>query len=203
MKHQPKRFLSVALLPVFFCSLLFTSCNRDYSAKPKAYPRVVYPERKYELFDPPNCPFRFQKPVYARVDYDTTYLGKKTDERCWLNISFPDFNGNINFTYKDITDTINLERLLEDAHKLSYKHTKKADYIDEIKIENEHGIGGVLYDIGGDAASNIQFFLTDTTSHYVRGALYFYNPPNTDSMAPVVSFVKEDLKQMLKTFEWK
>ncbi|MFN8287206.1 MAG: hypothetical protein U0V74_10655 [Chitinophagales bacterium] len=203
MKQLHKLFFLAVLCFCFFGIAGLLSCNHDYSAKPKAYPRVVYPERRYELFDPPNCPFRFQKPVYAVVAYDSTYMGKKMDERCWLNIAFPNFNGTINLTYKDITDTINLERLLEDAHKLSYKHTKKADYIDEIRIENEHGIGGVLYDVGGDAASNIQFFLTDTTSHYVRGALYFYNPPNTDSMAPVVSFVKEDLKQMLKTFEWK
>jgi gliding motility-associated lipoprotein GldD len=165
---------------------------------------VVFPERKYELYDPKDCPFKFEKPVYATVVYDTTYFGTRlVSEKCWLNVKFPIFNGTINLTYKDINDTMKLERLIEDAHKMSFKHTHKADYINEIGIENEHGVGGLLYDVGGDAASNVQFFLTDTTKHFVRGALYFYNEPNTDSMAPVVDFVKEDMRRMLKSFEWK
>jgi len=98
---------------------------------------------------------------------------------------------------------MNLERLVEDAHKMAFKHTKKANYIDEIKIDNAHGVGGILYDLGGDAASNVQFFLTDSNRHFIRGALYFYSPPNADSMAPVLDYVKADVKQMLKTFEWK
>jgi gliding motility-associated lipoprotein GldD len=186
------------------CSLFLSSCHGDYTPKPKAYPRVNFPERKYELFNPAECPFKFEKPVYAIVTRDTTYFGEKLrSDQCWLNVHFPELNGVINLTYKDINDTMKLERLVEDAHKMAFKHTKKADYIDEVKVDNAHGVGGLLYDLGGDAASNVQFFLTDSNRHFMRGALYFYNQPNTDSMAPVLSFVKEDLKQMLKTFEWK
>jgi gliding motility-associated lipoprotein GldD len=156
------------------------------------------------MYDPAECPFKFEKPVYAQVARDTTYLGKRlTSDQCWLNVYFPALNGVVNLTYKDINDTMNLERLVEDAHKMAFKHTKKANYIDEIKIDNAHGVGGILYDLGGDAASNVQFFLTDSNRHFIRGALYFYSPPNADSMAPVLDFVKADVKQMLKTFEWK
>lgn len=184
--------------------LLLASCHGDYTAKQKAYPRVVFPERTFDVYDAPNCPFKFEKPTYAIVEKDTMYMGRKlAGSQCWLNINWPMFNGTINLTYKDINDTMKLERLVEDAHKLAYKHTRKANYIDEIRIENEHGVGGLLYDVGGDAASNVQFFLTDTNKHFVRGALYFYNPPNTDSMAPVLDFVKEDMKHILKTFSWK
>jgi gliding motility-associated lipoprotein GldD len=199
---QPATFLICLLL--FAICLLLSSCHGDYTAKPKAYPRVIFPERKYELYDPQDCPFRFQKPVYAKVQHDSTYFGQKLkNDQCWLNIYFPSLNGVINLTYKDINDTMNLERLVEDAHKMAFKHTKKADYIDEVKIDNDHGVGGILYDLGGDAASNVQFFLTDTNHHFIRGALYFYSQPNADSMAPVLSFVKQDMQQMLKTFEWK
>ena len=156
------------------------------------------------MYNPPDCPFKFEKPVYADVVHDTLYFGKRlVSEKCWLNVNFPSLNGTINLTYKDINDTMSLERLVEDAHKLSFKHTTKADYINEIRIENDHGVGGLLYDVGGDAASNVQFFLTDTNRHFIRGALYFNSEPNSDSMAPVIGFVKEDMKRMLKTFEWK
>lgn len=191
------------LLPIAYC-LLSTGCHGDYTPKPKSYPRVIFPERKYELYNPTDCPFKFEKPVYAKVEHDSTYFGQKIkNDQCWLNVYFPSLNGVVNLTYKDINDTMSLEKLVEDAHKMAFKHTKKADYIDEIKIDNEHGVGGILYDLGGDAASNVQFFLTDTNRHFIRGALYFYSQPNADSMAPVLSFVKEDLKQMVKTFEWK
>ncbi|MES2620617.1 MAG: gliding motility lipoprotein GldD [Bacteroidota bacterium] len=197
---------SHGLLSIVYCllSIVLSSCHGDYVPKPKAYPRVDFPEKKYELFDPANCPFKFERPVYAKVQHDSTYFGQKLkNDQCWLNVYFPAQNGVLNLTYKEISDTMNLERLVEDAHKMAFKHTKKANYIDEIIIDNEHGVGGILYDLGGDAASNVQFFLTDTNHHFIRGALYFYNQPNADSMAPVLSFVKEDLSQMLKTFEWK
>ncbi|HWB62302.1 MAG TPA: hypothetical protein VG603_02240, partial [Chitinophagales bacterium] len=122
---------------------------------------------------------------------------------CWLNVNYTPLNGVINLTYKEINASTPLEKLIEDAHKLSFKHTTKADYINEVRIENAHGVGGLLYDVGGDAASNVQFFLTDSTHNFVRGALYFYSEPNSDSMAPVIAFVKQDMHEMLKSFEWK
>jgi len=189
-----------------FLIVLLTSlagCHGDYTPKPRAYPRVVYPERKYEMYDPPSCPFRFEKPVYTVVQKDTDFFGKKPVEPCWLNIVFPDFNGTINLTYKEITKTETLDKLLDDSHKLSFKHTKKANYIDESLIVNAHGVRGLFYNVGGDAATNIQFFLTDSTHHFIRGSLYFYNEPNTDSMAPVLAFVRQDIDTILNSFEWK
>lgn len=191
--------LLLCLVP---CVLCLSSC-RDYTPKPKAYPRVIFPEHQYNLYDPKGCPFRFEKPVYSTVVNDTVFFGHKNFEPCWMTVDIRPFNGTINLTYKEINDTLKLEKLLEDAHKLSYKHTSKADYINEIGIENAHGVSGILYDVGGDAASSVQFFLTDSTRHFIRGALYFNNEPNTDSMAPVINFVKEDLRHLLKTFEWK
>ena len=204
--HKTKYKMQNLFLSCVLClvSCVLPSCHGDYAPKRKAYPRVIFPERKYELYDPKECPFKFEKPVYAQVSRDTTYFGNKLrSDQCWLNISFPSLNGVVNLTYKDINDTMKLERLVEDAHKMAFKHTKKANYIDEIKIDNAHGVGGILYDLGGDAASNVQFFLTDSNRHFIRGALYFYSPPNADSMAPVLDYVKADVKQMLKTFEWK
>lgn len=195
--------LALSFCHIIILSILLVSCNGEYTAKPKAYPRVEYPERKYAMYDPATCPFKFEMPSYAQVKVDTEFFGNHNVPPCWLNIEFPNFNGTINLTYKDINASQPLERLIDDAYKMSYKHTKKADYINEVGIANSHGVGGLLYDVGGDAASNVQFFLTDTNHHFIRGALYFNNTPNADSMAPVINFVKEDLKHMLQTFEWK
>lgn len=190
----------IFLMSVISC---LSSCENEYTPKPKAYPRVDFPAHAFDVFDPASCPFKFEKPVYATVEYDTVYMGQKNMQPCWINVNFAQFNGTINFTYKEITATQTFDKLVEDAHNLTYKHTKRADYINEIRLQNAKGVGGLLYDVGGDAASNVQFFLTDSNKHFIRGALYFNNPPNTDSMAPVVTFVKEDMRQILQTFEWK
>lgn len=192
----PKNAAVLAL----FSLLLLSACHGEFSPKPKAFPRVIYPEKKYELYVSPNCPFEFEKPIYAKVINDSS---GNIENPCWLNVEFGDFNGTINLTYKEISAKNNLAKLVEDAHTLSFKHAKKANYIDEILIENKNGVGGILYNVGGDAASNIQFFLTDTTHHFIRGALYFNNEPNTDSMAPVIAFVRADLDRFLETFKWK
>ena len=191
-------FFSIIIL-----CISLSSCHGDYMPKPKAYPRIVYPEKKYEMYDPASCPFKFKKPVYAHMQEDTAFFGKRPTEPCWMNMVFPDFNGTINLTYKEINKTMTLDRLLDDAHKLSFKHTKKANFIDENLIVNKHGVSGIFYNVGGDAATNIQFFLTDSTHHYIRGSLYFFNEPNTDSMAPVLGFIRQDIDTMISTFEWK
>lgn len=190
---------------VFLSVILFmaTGCTPDYSPKPKAYPRVDYPQKKYAKYNPANCPYSFDIPVYAKAEKDTLYLGKTNVENCWVNILFPDFNGTINLTYKPINDKATLAKLLEDAHNLTYKHTKKANFIDEYVIKNNNGVEGMIYDVGGDAASNFQFYLTDNNKHFMRGALYFYNEPNVDSMRPIMQFVRKDLDNMIETFRWK
>lgn len=195
---------ALAFAAALFCAAMFSSCNQDYVPKPKAYPRVEFPNKEYSLYSAPGCPFQFEKPVYSNVERDTLFFGLKVkDSDCWLNVNFKSLNGTINLTYKEIDKNTGLEKLIEDAHKLSFKHSRKANYIDEIKVENDHGVGGILFDVGGDAASNIQFFLTDSNKHFIRGALYFNSEPNSDSMAPIVEFVKVDMKKMLQTFEWK
>ena len=182
--------------------LLFSlnSCHGDYMPKQRAYPRVYFPDRKYELYEPAACPFRFEKPSYTQVVKDSSQMDK--GQYCWLNIVFPNFNGTVNLTYKEISKDLPLAKLLDDAHKLSFKHTKKANFIDESILKNKHGVTGIFYDIGGDAASNIQFFLTDSLHHFIRGSLYFYNEPNSDSMAPVLAYVRQDLDSILNSFEW-
>jgi len=105
-------------------------------------------------------------------------------------------------SYKTIQQKDDFAKYVDDAHKLTFKHTIKAESIEEYQIENPNNVGGIIYEVGGDAASSVQFFLTDTNRHFLRGALYFSNTPNADSIAPVVKFVKEDMMHLIDTFQW-
>ena len=187
---------------ILFCSFFF-SCEEISTPKPRAYFRIELPEKSYTEYRSVNCPFLFEYPVYATIHQDTTFFNEKTENPCWLNIDFASLGGMIHISYKPITAKQSLSKLREDAHKLTFKHTIRADYIEESLISNKNGVSGMLYDVGGNAASNIQFYLTDSTQHYLRGALYFNTVPNADSISPVVNFVREDMVHLIESFQWK
>ncbi|MGB1017876.1 MAG: hypothetical protein ACPGVH_02305 [Chitinophagales bacterium] len=189
------------LILLFIGALFFSSCEETvYTPKPIAYPRIHFPEKgdyiNYKLAD---CPFNFEYPKYASLENDPS--GKEKNP-CWFNINFDDFNAKIYMSYKEIGPEISLEKVLEDAHKLKNAHNKKADYIDEAVIKNKNGVEGELSEIGGNVATNVQFYLSDYENHYIRGALYFRATPNIDSVQPIVDFIKADMMHVFETFNW-
>lgn len=188
--------LMILLFLFFFASL--TGCDEDYIPKQRAYFRITLPEKKYHKYDVAGCPFYFDIPDYSKVNPDTD----RNAEPCWYNIEFPMFKGTLYLSYKPVHG--NLKKYIEDSRTLSMKHISRASGMHEEEIySQEKKVYGVYYDVKGNAASSVQFYLTDSTSHFLRGALYFYAPPNPDSLAPVLSFVKEDVKYFLGTFSWK
>lgn len=178
--------------------LLLSSCqNEQYTPKPYGYFRIDFPKKEYRLFDS-ACPYKFQYPKYAEIIDDKD----ANTEPCWKNIEFKSMKATLHVSYKPING--NLTTLLEDTRKLVYKHTVKADAINEKLLRNDESkVFGMLYEIEGNAASPAQFFLTDSTSHFLRGSLYFNVPPNKDSLAPSIDFIKEDVRTMINTFSWK
>lgn len=179
--------------------ILVTSfaCRQHHSPKPRGYFRIDFPKRSYQSFDS-TFPYKFEYPKYARVSIDSSL----NSENYWCNVEFPEFNGQIHMSYKDINN--NFYELIEDSRKLAYKHTIKADAINERLFEDQtKQVIGILYDIKGDAASPIQFFATDSVHHFLRGSLYFNTLPNKDSLAPVIDFVKEDIVHLIESLEWK
>lgn len=186
-----------------FLGLLLVGCAQDFTPKPKAYPRMVFPEKAYAHFENEGCPFSFELPVYAKVDTEPHLRKKNENDHCWMDIVFDTLNARFHVSYKDIGDKVKLTTLLEDAHKLTSKHVKRAEYIDQRPIATEAGIYGLFSDVGGDAASSMQFFLTDSVQHYLYGSLYFATTPNYDSIQPAIKFLKEDMLHMIESFEWK
>lgn len=172
-------------------------CQRSYTPKPRGFLRVEFPAREYVLFDS-VCPYTFEYPSYGKIVPDTDYI----TEPCWINIEFPDFDGKIHISYKEVHQ--NLNDFIEDSRALTYKHTIKADAIKETVYTNpELEVYGILYDIKGDAASSIQFYLTDSNAHFLRASLYFNVQPDKDSLAPVISFFREDIIHLVESFAWK
>jgi gliding motility-associated lipoprotein GldD len=198
-----KRYsISVGVI-VFLAASMFISCERTYAPKPRGYFKISLPERGYREFNNQACPFTFEYPTYGIINRDSIFLDTLPDNPCWLNITFASLNGNLHLSYKEITQDQPLQQLVEDAHRLSFKHTVKAEFIDENFLRTENDVTGILFDIGGNAASSLQFYVTDSSTHFLRGSLYFYNTPNADSIAPVLEFIRPDVIKMIETLKWR
>lgn len=173
-------------------------CNQDYTPKPRGYFRIDFPVKEYVTFDT-TYPYTFEYPSYAQVIPDN----RPSSEPYWINIDFPKYHGRIYISYKPVNE--NLTEYLEDSRTFVVKHIPKADAIDDSLIYRpEDRVFGLIYYIeGSQAASSCQFFVTDSSSRFLRGALYFDVSPNNDSLAPVIAFIREDIRHMLKTFRWR
>ncbi|HEY0895705.1 MAG TPA: gliding motility lipoprotein GldD [Sphingobacteriaceae bacterium] len=182
-----------------FLLLVLSSCQNDYTPKPRGYYRIDLPEKSYRQYDE-DCPYTFEYPVYGRVVPDSSSQAKP----CWIDVAFPEFNGRIHLSYHPVTSREVFNELIEDTRKLAFKHTVKATAIDEATIRfPQHHVYGVYYTIAGNTASSVQFFLTDSTRNYLRGALYFHEQPRQDSIQPVLDFIKKDIDVMIRSFKWK
>lgn len=178
------------------------ACNSPYTPKPKGYFTIPFPEKKYQSFDEPGYPYSFEYPVYAKVIKDTAFLGEAPENPWWVNVDFPQFGGKVYISYKTI-GSYKLEKLLNDAFNMTNKHSVKASSINDSLIVTPNGVHGMFFHVGGDVATANQFFLTDSTRHFLRGALYFDATPNQDSLLPVNNFLVEDMRHMISTFRWK
>lgn len=199
---QHKNAFVIILILFAFASII--SCSTDITPKPNGYPRIIFPEKRTVIdYSDPDCPYSFQIPDYYLVDKNVTFFNEKPEDPCWINLVCSDLNATIYLSYKQLQSDTSLQKLIEDTYKLTYKHSERADFIEPQQIENQYGVQGMIYFVGGDAASNFQFFITDTTSNFVRGALYFYSRPNGDSLKPVVQFMVNDIENMISTWRWK
>ena len=196
---------------------LAISCNSDFTPKPRAYYNIELPKHSYKTFDEKSFPYSFEYPVYASISKEGDSTGANP---YWINVNFEKFNGHIYISYKQINansvykvktssgykDSLvknTFEGLREESYKLTYKHTVKASGIVDSSFVSDHGSTGVYFYVAGDAATSRQFYITDTTNHFLRGALYFDAAPNADSLSMVSDFLDVDMKHLVKTFKWK
>jgi gliding motility-associated lipoprotein GldD len=173
-------------------SLIFLSCNDVVLPKPKAYLSLEYPKKEYKELG-------VLRPYTFDVLKSATIVEDKNN---WLKITYPKLKASINITYRPIEN--NLKELLTEAEKMVFKHTVKAEQIiPKDFINSEKRVFGSLYEITGNAASQIQFHITDSTNNFIKGSLYFYAKPNYDSILPAVAYIKEDILYLIESLKWK
>jgi gliding motility-associated lipoprotein GldD len=180
----------VYLILSFICFVI-VSCQDEVLPKPKAQLRLQYPTGDMEVLETPH--YSFQYNTLARI---------KNSNKSSLTLEYPTLNGAIFITYKPVEQNLNI--LLSDAQKLSYEHVAKADNILEQRFVNEEaGVYGMFYEVKGNAASQAQFYATDSTRHFVTGALYFYAKPNYDSIYPAAMYLQNDVRRIMESLTWK
>lgn len=182
---------------------LLASCNNDHTPKPKGYFKINYPQKEYIAFNESDYPYSFEYPEYGKVTKDSTFFDTIAENPYWINIDFPEFGAKIHLSYKAINSKDQINLLIQDAFKMTSKHSIKATYIDEIPIKQGPLKNGFIFDVGGNAATGKQFYITDSVRHFMRGALYFDATPNFDSIQPSEAFLYKDMLHLIETLEWK
>jgi gliding motility-associated lipoprotein GldD len=183
--------------------LAFSSCTEDPTPKPKAYLALEYPEAIYKTEDIAKMPFTFARNALGQNLKTKTLKGETTSYG--INIEYPKLKGTIYITYKAVEgNKAYLNTFLKNAQNFTQEHTQKADAIDEFEYVNpERSVYGMFYDVGGNAASQSQFYVTDSINHFITGSLYFYAKPNYDSILPAAHYLQKDIRKIMETLAWK
>jgi len=178
---------------------VLVSCEKTYTPKPKGYNRLDLPERSYMAL-PDSLPYTFDISTSAKIFRDSSYIA----ERYWIDLYYPEIVANVQITYKPLNNDVELlKELVNDAYKLTSKHQIKAYAINENVMITPSGKTAVVAELEGEVPSQLQFFITDSTSNFLRGALYFRTSTKNDSLAPAIEYIKIDIMRMLNTLEWK
>jgi gliding motility-associated lipoprotein GldD len=178
---------------LLFVSITLYSCAKETLPKPKAFLRLNYEniDDNYKKINI-NCPFTFEISNIANLSLD---------DKCWVTIKYPTLKATLNITYRPVEKNLNV--LLQESEKLTYNHAIKAEGISSQPYDNiTNETYGSLSEVTGNAASPLQFYLTDSIRHFVNGALYFEVQPNYDSILPAVKFIEKDIKHLMETLEW-
>ena len=190
MRHIPILILTGVLL-------ITGSCQKNYTPRPRGYFRIAFPVKSYKPLDL-SVPYSFKVPSYSIPGHDPSSPGQQD----WVTIEVPANHAQIHISYKKISN--NLENYIEESRSLAYQHSQKASAIDEqLFLNPSKKVYGTIYNIKGNAASPMQFYLTDSVRNFLRGALYIKEIPNIDSLQPVIGFLTRDVLELIKTTEWK
>ncbi|MFO7940559.1 MAG: gliding motility lipoprotein GldD [Bacteroidales bacterium] len=193
-----KKPIQPAILLAFIISLLLSGCKEETSPRPRGYFRIDMPEKSYQNYETESCPFTFRYPGYTEIEKVPNHENKP----CWFNLTTPDLSATIHISYTSIDN--NIAELIEDSRTLAYKHAIKAEAIQEKRFINpEAQVYALKYELKGNTASSVQFFITDSTHHFMRGALYFRAEPNKDSLAPLIQFFDADIDTLIESFNWR
>jgi len=194
------------MIRILLAVSLFTiaSCKSEPPGvpKPRAFPKVEYPQRSEVAFASEDCPFTFNYPDYFEVELKTSFFGEEPDNPCWFDLHSNTLNAKIHCSYYKISDADPFDKLVRDAFTMANKINQRSNFMDEIRVGNENGVGGLIMEFTGPAASPMHFYLSDTTEHFLKGSLYFNTKARPDSLAPITEFIKTDIAGIINSFSW-
>lgn len=200
---------TAVLLPAALLAgaLVTTACDREtaQTPKPRAFPRIAFPEASATVpFGLEVCPFTFSHPDYVTVERDTLFFDDAPANPCWFDLVTPALSGRVHVSYYPIRSVADFEEYRDDAYELVGKHNVVATYIEEQPIARpEARVYGYAFSVEGDAASPYQLFVTDSTRHFIRAAVYVNAQARADSLAPVYAFLQRDLDEVVARLAWR
>ncbi|GAA4378000.1 gliding motility lipoprotein GldD [Hymenobacter koreensis] len=193
--------LSLCCFSALLAGVVLAGCSGgpdDYTPKPKGFNRIDLPPHAYQQLAPGH-PYTFEYSKHARILRDSSYLAQPH----WINVYYPKLQANVQITYSNLKNDPKLfNKMLEDARKLTGKHQIKASAIEESMMQTPSGKKVAVFELSGDVPSQFQFYTTDSTKHFFRGALYFRTAVANDSLAPVIDYVKEDIVKLVNTLKY-
>ncbi len=180
--------------------ILLAACgSADYFPKPRGFNRIDLPPHEYVQL-PDTFPYTFEYSKHIQIKRDSSWIA----ERYWIHLYYPTMDADVQLTYKPIRD---LDSLLQgyysDAYKLTSQHNIKAYSIEESIIELPNGNWASVTELEGEVPSQYQFHVSDSSKHFLRGALYFKTATQNDSLRPVIDYIKADVQHLLFTLEWR
>lgn len=183
----------------FFLIMVLISCeDQNYIPKPVGFVRMDFPAHSYAKYSK-DCPFEFE---FGKSSNYVAIEGRE-NASCWFNLEYPQLKAKVHFSYL-VIDKEEVANYIKDARKMALEHLSRADDFEEnVVVDRDAKVYGVIYDFKGSTASNMQFYLTDSVHHFIRGALYFEVTPKADSLAPAEKYVEEELNHLIRTFTWK
>lgn len=188
---------TITILFLLIAANILLSCNEKATPKPKTFARIDRMDSSKGRYIGDKFSFDYSNEGVIEL------LPANDKSEIWLNIRYPVYNATIHCSYIPINGVSKFESLLEDSYHLAFSHASKANSIKQDVIENvRQKSTGIIYIIDGSVATPVQFFVTDSTSNFLRGSLYYDRVVNPDSVASVTSFIKNDIQSLIESIQW-
>lgn len=194
----------LTLITLVAAAGLMASCHHrnDETPKPQAYLRIDLPPHDYALCDTAALPFTFERNSLAALQW------KENPDRSqdkWFTLQYPQYKGYLFLSYKHIHGPKELKAQVDTSYRFVEDNFHYSSGVDENTfVDRKHRLYGTTYHLKGqNVASTYQFWLTDSTSHFLRGALYIDVTPNNDSLAPVLTYLQDDINHLIESVRWR
>ena len=184
----------VLIIPVI---LGLVACGETYLPKPPGYNRIDLPDHDFQQLKE-GYPYELEYSIHSQVEADSFNI---EEEDC-INLHYVEFGAKVHLTYKRIGEGVSFQKLSNDAFQLTAKHQIKAYGIQESVALTPEGYTGVIAELTGEVPTQFQFFVTDSTENFLRGALYFNTAMKNDSLAPVIEYIKVDMAHLMNSVKF-